>query len=241
MNTYEGLHARHYDLIYADKPYEREAQFVAELLGRRSGTLLDLACGTGRHALAFARIGFEVTGVDYGDELLERARRNAAEAGERIEFELGDMRTFDSIGYPLSDEGVVAALSTARNHLEPEGALAVEFLHAPAALARSSPTRVRRWPTPEGGRLVRISETEIDPPTSKMSVAYELFELEPDGAGYATGANVQENRFFTVPEMEGLLHSAGLSTECFVAAYAQEPEITDETWHVLALARGDSR
>ena len=254
MNTYEGLHARHYDLIYADKPYEREAQFVAELLGRRSGTLLDLACGTGRHALAFARIGFEVTGVDYGDELLERARRNAAEAGERIEFELGDMRTvelgrrfdavtclFDSIGYPLSDEGVVAALSTARNHLEPEGALAVEFLHAPAALARSSPTRVRRWPTPEGGRLVRISETEIDPPTSRMSVAYELFELEPDGAGYATGANVQENRFFTVPEMEGLLHSAGLSTERFVAAYEQEPEITDETWHVLALARRDSR
>lgn len=254
MNTYQGLHARHYDLIYADKPYQREAEFVAGLLGRRCGSLLDLACGTARHALAFSRMGFEVTGVDYGEELLERARHNAADAGEQIELQLGDMRTlelgrrfdavtclFDSIGYPLSDEGVVAALSTAREHLEPGGAVAIEFLHAPAVLNGSSPVRVRRWDTPEGSRLVRISETTIDPAASKMSVAYELFELEPEGAGYATAANVQENRFFTLAEMEQLLAAAGLAPERFVAAYEEHAEIDDETWHVLAVARSAGR
>jgi SAM-dependent methyltransferase len=250
MNTYEGLHARHYDLIYADKPYEREARFIAEVLGRREGTLLDLACGTGRHAVAFARLGFQVTGVDYGDELISRARRNAADAGEQIDFRLGDMRTvdlgrrfdavtclFDSIGYPLTDEGVIAALSTVRRHLEPEAAAAIEFLHAPAALAGSSPVRVRRWPTPDGGRLLRISETTIDPDAARMSVAYELVELRPNGGGYETGANVQENRFFSVPEMEELMESAGLEPERFVAAYADRPEVTDRTWHVIGVAR----
>jgi SAM-dependent methyltransferase len=254
MNTYEGLHARHYDLIYADKPYEREAGFVAGQLGTRKGALLDLACGTGRHALAFAEMGFEVTGVDYGEELLERARRNAADAGSDIEFVLGDMRTvelerrfdavtclFDSIGYPLTDEGVVSALATARSHLKPGGAVAIEFLHAPAALAASSPVRVRRWATPDGGRLLRISETTIDPAASKMSVAYELIELQPDGAGYEAGANVQENRFFSAPEMDELLRRAGLEPERFVAAYEEDPEVSEQTWHVLALARPADR
>ena len=46
-NTYQGLHARHYDLVYADKPYAAEARFVHDLLRRRPGRLLDVACGTG--------------------------------------------------------------------------------------------------------------------------------------------------------------------------------------------------
>jgi SAM-dependent methyltransferase len=253
MNTYEGLHARHYDLIYADKPYEREAAFVAELLGRSSGTLLDLACGTGRHALAFAEMGFEVTGVDYGEELLQAARASAAEAGREIEFHLDDMRTvdldrrfdavtclFDSIGYPGSDEGVTAALTTIHKHLEEDGVAAIEFLHGPTAVAHSSPVRVRRWETPAGGRLLRVSETELDTAANTMTVSYELLELSPDGGAYEAATGEQSNRFFSVPEMEGLMAAAGLRAESFVPAYGETEEISDDTWHVMALARGSA-
>ena len=47
MNTYSGLHARNYDVLYADKPYAEEARFVDALLnsaGVASGALLDVAC-----------------------------------------------------------------------------------------------------------------------------------------------------------------------------------------------------
>ena len=81
MNSYTGLHARVYDEVYADKPYSAEARFVHELAGAPGGKLLDVACGTGRHALAFADLGYEVTGTDVNEELLEVGRDAA---GDRV-------------------------------------------------------------------------------------------------------------------------------------------------------------
>lgn len=249
-NTFQGVHAARYDLVYADKPYAAEAELVAGLLGRRDGRLLDLACGTGRHATEFAGMGFDVTGVDYSRDLLEGASRNAADAGVKVALELADMRKmdlggsfasvvclFDAIGYPCTDEGVTAALRSIHDHLDPGGRCVVEFLHAPAMLAHAEPTRVRRWPLPEGGELLRISETELDRERNLMHVDYELLELGQDGSGYSRSNESQQNRFFLVDEMRALMTAAGLEAESFAPAYGQPQSMDAETWHVLALAR----
>jgi len=65
--TIFGDYARYYDVLYQDKDYAGEADFVLSCLVRRQGeprTLLDLGCGTGRHGLEMARRGVSVTGVD---------------------------------------------------------------------------------------------------------------------------------------------------------------------------------
>ena len=243
-NTFQGLHARHYDLIYAAKPYADEAGFVHELLGAKPGRLLDVACGSGRHAVEFAKLGWQVTGVDYSPDLLERARAERAE----IEFHEQDMREldvpgepfdaitclFDSIGYPQDNDGVVAALTGMRRHLAPGGRVAVEFLHAPAMLAHADPVRVRRWELPDGGRLMRVSETEIDSTTMTMEVSYELVELGGDGH-YERVDERQSNRFFGVEEMRALIGLAGLRASAFVPAY-ESGEIDADTFHVIAVA-----
>jgi SAM-dependent methyltransferase len=243
-NTFQGLHARHYDLIYAGKPYAEEARFVHDLLGGEPGRLLDVACGSGRHAVEFARLGWEVSGVDYSPDLLERARASGAE----IEFHEQDMRDldvpggpfdaitclFDSIGYPQDNDGVVATLAGMRRHLAPAGHVAVEFLHAPAMLAHADPVRVRRWELPDGGTLVRVSETDIDATAMTMHVSYELVELAADGR-YERGQERQSNRFFGVGEMNALMQLAGLRATRFVPAYA-DGEIDVDTFHVMALA-----
>ena len=80
MNSYTGLHARLYDTIYATKPYADEARFVARARRRGGRRLLDVACGTGRHALAFADLGYDVTASDLNDELLAWVVRRPATA-----------------------------------------------------------------------------------------------------------------------------------------------------------------
>lgn len=241
-NTFQGLHARYYDLIYADKPYAGEARFVHELLGGGGGRLLDVACGSGRHAREFAALGWEVTGVDYSPDLLKRAR----EAG--IDVHEQDMRAldvpgapfdavtclFDSIGYPQDNVGVVAALAGMGRHVASSGRVAVEFLHAPALLTHADPVRVRRWELPDGGELLRVSETDIDAPMMTMHVSYDVLELRADG-GYAREREHQANRFFAVEEMRALMQLAGLGVERFVPAY-QRGEIRPDTFHVIALA-----
>jgi SAM-dependent methyltransferase len=255
MNSYGGLHAELYDLVYADKPYVEEAGWIAECLARTApaaaapGRLLDVACGTGRHALAFAAAGYRVTGVDYNGALLEQARASASAAGVEAVFVEGDMRTlrlpeapydavtclFDSIGYPLDDGGVSAALTTLAHHLSPDGAAAIEFLHAPALAAGYSPTRVRRWAFPGGGELLRVSETELDASGRQMTVAYDLVELRPDGT-YFRSSERQSNRSFTVDELRDLMSGTGLEPVEFLPAY-RAGAVTDDTFHVVALAR----
>lgn len=49
--------------------------------------VLDAACGTGMHAIALAKAGFDLAGADYSAGMIERARENAAAAGVDVRFE----------------------------------------------------------------------------------------------------------------------------------------------------------
>ena len=82
-----------------------QERVLAEFLGDVSGLrILDMATGTGRAALALARRGANVTGLDASREMLSVARARAAEAGLAIEFVEGDAhaltfadRAFDEV------------------------------------------------------------------------------------------------------------------------------------------------
>ena len=240
MNSYTGLHARVYDEIYAEKPYAEEARFVHELVGAPGGTLLDVACGTGRHALAFAELGYEVTATDINDELLAVGR---AAAGDRVRFVLGDMREldvagrpfdvvtclFDSIGYAQENDAVVATLASLGRHVARDGRIAVEFLHAPAIARGADPRRVRTISLSDGRELTRVSETTLDPVRMAMHVRYDL---SLDGERFS---ETQVNRAFSVPEMRLLAENADLAVHDLVPAY-HEGELELDTFHVLLVA-----
>ncbi|HUP38885.1 MAG TPA: class I SAM-dependent methyltransferase [Vicinamibacterales bacterium] len=75
--------------------------FLGDVSGQR---VLDMATGTGRAALALARRGAIVTGVDASREMLTVARTRAADAGLTIDFAEGDAhalvfadRSFDAV------------------------------------------------------------------------------------------------------------------------------------------------
>jgi SAM-dependent methyltransferase len=249
MNTYSGLHARHYDAVYRDKPYAEEARFVDSLILERvqqRGRLLDIACGTGRHAAEFAALGWDVTGVDLSEDLLERARVNAPS----VRFLQQDMRVldvpggsfdavtclFDAIGYAVDDDGVVSTLDATRRHISDGGVVVVEFLHGPAMVKSAAPLRVRRFALPnEGDELIRISRTHLDQTRCVMEVQFELLELREDGT-YERWLESQVNRYFAQNEIRGLFESAGLRVTRFVPAYQDDGVIDEGTFHILALA-----
>lgn len=72
-----------------------EVDFLLDLFPLEEGArILDLGCGTGRHAIELAARGFAVTGVDFSPRMLEVARRNAADRGVRVEWVLADARAY---------------------------------------------------------------------------------------------------------------------------------------------------
>jgi SAM-dependent methyltransferase len=62
----------------------------AAVADRISSPVLDAGCGTGEHALFFAARGHRVTGIDFVEEALRRARAKAAERGLAVEFLVKD-------------------------------------------------------------------------------------------------------------------------------------------------------
>jgi SAM-dependent methyltransferase len=74
--------------------FREVAKLVQLLQMPDKGALLDLACGIGRHALEFAKQGFDVTGVDITKPYLEIARESAKQSGLSIAYEHGDMREY---------------------------------------------------------------------------------------------------------------------------------------------------
>lgn len=253
MSSYAGRHAELYDLFYADKPYADEAAAIDRLLREHVGPaplrLLELACGTGRHALELERLGHEVLATDYSPDMLATARRRGQECASRVEFRQADMRTidlegrrfdaavclFDAIGYVATNDAIIQVFQSVARHVRPGGVFVFEFWHAAAMLRQWEPTRVRSWMAPEG-EVLRIATTRLDPAKQLAHVTYRVLELGLAGR-YLELTETQTNRYFLVQEMSALVRAGGLEPVAWFDGFTGRTEITCDTWHVLGVAR----
>ena len=126
-----------YDAIEESHDYRADAEAIHASIQARvaeAGTLLDIACGTGRHLVELAK-HYEVEGIDIDVEYLEAAKLRVPDAtlheGDMSDFDLG--RKFDAvicmgsaIGYVKTHAGLLQAVSTMARHCAPDGAVIVE-------------------------------------------------------------------------------------------------------------------
>ncbi|HLE73601.1 MAG TPA: class I SAM-dependent methyltransferase [Anaerolineales bacterium] len=252
MSSYVGKHAGYYDIFYQDKPYAKEAACVHQLLQKFSQgdckRLLELACGTGSHALELEKLGYEIVATDYSEDLLAIARRKAKEANSRVDLRFQDMRElslpdmpfdaayclFDSIGYVQTNEGIRQVLNRVHAHLREGGLFLFEFWHAAAMLINFEPVRERRWST-AGGELVRRAATRLDVPRQLAIVTYDIDERGKNGDSGVIH-ETQINRYFLVQEMAAFLENSHFEPLEFFPGYEDGP-INENTWHVLAAAQ----
>jgi len=117
---FNKIYAKYYDKIYANKDYEGECEFLDQIFngyykvvydipnvaghGESIQTVLDLGCGTGRHAEILSDMGYEVYGVDKSEYMVEAAKERGVKAYTSIgDLPLKDfdacISMFNTIGY----------------------------------------------------------------------------------------------------------------------------------------------
>jgi SAM-dependent methyltransferase len=241
-------YAAAYDDLYHDKDYPAECDLIERVFATygsgRVRRVLDLGCGTGRHAVILAERGYEVTGVDRSPEMVERARAR----GSLAHFELGDIASIDLgetfeaalmnfavLGYQVGNTDLQATLATVRRHLRTGGLFFCDFWYGPAVLAQRPSERVKVIDS-RGGQLIRVATGELDVRHDLCVVRYHVWQIEA-GRVLAEVREQHPMRYFFALELELLLAGAGFELARLGAFPNLEDEPTQTTWNAALVAR----
>lgn len=161
VDLYDNL-ANSYDMLISWKRrLRRERPFLTRLFKQfRVTRVLDTACGTGMHAIAFHDWGYHIVGADISSAMVEQARKNAG--GKKIEFVQAGFEDTEKIGgmfdavtclgnslpHVLTDEALDASLRAFRDQLLPGGILVLHGNNYDRILGR----RERFMPLAQGRR-----------------------------------------------------------------------------------------
>lgn len=126
-----------YDTFMDNVPYEEWGEYLHGLLleyGVEDGLILDLGCGTGTMTEILASKGYDMTGVDFSEEMLDIAMQKCTKSGHDILYLMQDMREFelygtvraivsvcDSMNYLTEDGDLEQVFRLANNYLDPGG------------------------------------------------------------------------------------------------------------------------
>lgn len=241
-----GLYAAYYDLLYCDKDYAAEAAFVAGRLRAQkpeARSLLELGCGTGRHAARLSGLGFAVTGVDRSEGMLEQARLSGPGcrflAGDIRELSLGQrfdavISLFHVMSYQTSDADLGAALACASAHLAPGGLLLFDFWHGPAVLKTPPEVRVKQM-ADERVAVTRRADPVHHETRHVVDVHFTVDIREQCGARAETLRETHSMRYFFVPELKEFLAAAGLNV-LEAGEWMTGAPASADAWSVYCLA-----
>jgi len=251
-----SAYSQYYDLLYQDKDYIGEVAYVSKLLlqfAEGSRSILELGCGTGRHASLLAAAGFNVYGVELSDTMLQQS---LTRAGEVLRARLpgsfhaiaGDARhvrvekTFDAVvslfhvvSYQVSNDDIRQMFETASVHLRAGGVFLFDVWYGPAVLKTHPGVRVKRI---ENDRIdvLRIAEPDVNLNKNLVHVNYSVLVTEKTTGALHRLTETHHMRYYFQPELELLAEQAGchvIHAEEWLTSNAP----SEHTWGVTFVAR----
>ena len=213
----------YYHILYKNRDFKEAERFlnnlVAELKPASNASLLDLACGKGRHSIFLNSLGFQVKGVDLSPESIESANEFA---NENLSFGVHDMREplgesfdyvlnlFTSFGYFETDQENQAAINTMANALKPGGTLVIDFMNAEKVIANL----VKEEKKEEGGIVFHIKREVVE------GHIYKHISFEDKGNSFSFSEKVQA--LFSA-DFVNYFNFAGLKLDQSFGNYDLEP------------------
>lgn len=250
-HVFGQVYAGQYDLLYNDKDYEAECDFLEAIFRKFDlpvSTILDLGCGTGGHAIPLVQRGYHVTGVDRSEAMLVIGQENAEEMGVEVEFALGDIRTVDLghtydavismfavMCYQSTNDDLAAACRTARRHLNPGGIFVFDGWHGPGVLTDRPTHRIKI--VEDGDHcILRFTEPAIDVKAHTVETRFRMWVVENDQVLYEADES-HFMRYLFPQEIDYFLTVAGFKDVEFCPFLRLEEEINDFCWNFAVMAR----
>lgn len=247
-------YADYYDIIYQDKDYVAESLFISKLIQEKFQKetqirVLDLACGTGLHAIELATLGYEVDASDMSAKMIDVARANARLKKLKIRFHQESFQTvdrinkkfdvvismFSAINYLTSYKDLLRSLKNIYGLLDRGGIFIFDFWNGNAVIEDFVPVRVKRMH--KGTKSVlRYSENTIDRLKQIIHVKFNfmLFDKNIITKEFTESHII---RYYFLMEMENFLDMSGFKVINKCPFMSQNKYVSCHDWNVTIVAK----
>ena len=247
-------YAEYYDLLYDEKPYDKETDYIEGLIRKyrpKAKTIMELGCGTGVHAVHLAKRGFSVHGIDLSEEMLKRAESRRHQLAEKVSaklnFKKGDIRSFRAHGdikfdvvlslfhvlsYQVTNEDLKRTFDTAAAHLASEGMFIFDFWYGPSVLTQNPSVRVKRMEN-EKIKVMRIAEPLMFFEKNCVQVNYSIQVWGKGDGNFAQTNESHLMRYLFLPEIEMLAGNQFRVRSNLAWLREQPPDV--ENWAALSI------
>lgn len=236
-----------YDTFMDNVPYEEWGEYLHGLLleyGVEDGLVLDLGCGTGTMTEILASKGYDMTGVDFSEEMLDIAMQKRTKSGHDILYLMQDMREFelygtvravvsicDCMNYILEEEDLLEVFCLANNYLDP-GGIFVFDMNTPYKYREVIGNTTIAENREEGSF---IWENCFDEESQVNEYALTLFIKEEDDL-YRKHEEFHYQKAYEPERVKELLEEAGLKVEAIYNAFTREP-VREDSERIYFIAR----
>jgi SAM-dependent methyltransferase len=242
------IYSRYYDLLYRDKDYPGEVEYITSVLGSHDitgGDILEFGSGTGKHGRLLAKKGYKVLGIERSPEMVALAEQTAD-----FSCQQGDIRTiqlhrsydavlalFHVVSYQTTNRDVLAVLSQAAAHLASGGVFVFDFWYSPAVYTQRPEIRIRRM-ADEQIEITRLAEPVLHPNQNTVDVNYTVFAKHQAGESVQTMTESHPMRHFSLPEIDLLAQMTGFSVVSGEEFMTGKPPSLD-TWAICVTLKKD--
>jgi glycine/sarcosine N-methyltransferase len=210
--------------------------------------VLDIACGTGRHAVALAQRGYDVLGSDSSEGMVARARQNAEAAGAQVIFlQAGFGELVESLKEPcdavlclgnslpslLSEEDLKDALADMAGVLVPGGLLVVQNLNYDRVWANQQRFMPLQTHSQGDEEWLFLRFVDFHPET----LTFNMVVLHSNGAAWRYRAEATELRPIFKADLEWSLEQTGFASMDFYGDYHLNPYQEDTSGDLIVVAR----
>ncbi len=244
-------YANYYDLIYSDKDYEKEVDFIEEIFKdtHKPKRILEVGCGTGSYTKILLERGYEITAVDISEEMLKIARKKCA-----CEFIKGDIKSvsindkFDAciamfavIGYITRNSEIIEALNNIRRHLKPNGIFIFDAWNG-LAVMRNLPERRIKELENDMMKVVRVAVPNLDSFNHVCKVNYKLLIINKENNTLNEIDEKHTVRFYFPQEIIHYLEDTGFEVVKISPFLDLNGKVDETVWNmaIIAQAAGDN-
>lgn len=237
------LYSAYYDLLYADKNYEEEANYILSIINKvvpGVTDILELGSGTGSHAFHFCRGGYKVFGVELSERMIEVSRQKNIQDFLAVK---GDIRYFEAPGrfnvavalfhvmsYLVENNDMLLCLQNVHRHLNNNGIFVFDVWYTPAVYSLLPEPRIKNFNN-EKIDVIRKAKPEILWEQNIVDVLYDIEIKNKETGEIAQISELHSMRHFSTPEIALFAAAAGfklIRSEAFLTKQQPGPQ----TWGV---------